>query len=104
MPEALTYAILEAGHAIQCLLCNSISHHPADVAERYCGNCHRFHTNPATLEAAVFVCAGCGGRFLRARPENEVLEEFRRNFPTSSPGDVATVCEECYQKHMARFN
>lgn len=37
------YQILEDGRAIKCLTCGLTSHHPQDVAERYCGNCHVFH-------------------------------------------------------------
>jgi hypothetical protein len=28
---------------IQCLRCRMISYHPKDIAEKYCGFCHRFH-------------------------------------------------------------
>ena len=37
-----TYMLLP-DPAIVCLLCGMISHHPEDVAKKYCGNCHRFH-------------------------------------------------------------
>lgn len=29
--------------AIKCLECGRTSHHPKDIAELYCGNCHKFH-------------------------------------------------------------
>lgn len=29
--------------AIRCLHCKMTSHHPKDVAYRYCGHCHVFH-------------------------------------------------------------
>jgi len=29
--------------AIRCLLCDAISWHPGDVANRYCARCHLFH-------------------------------------------------------------
>ncbi len=45
MPEALTYQLLEADTAIQCLVCNHISYHPTDVSERYCAGCHAFHSD-----------------------------------------------------------
>lgn len=38
-----TYKLLEEGKAIQCLWCGLVSHIPSDVAEHYCGACHRFH-------------------------------------------------------------
>jgi hypothetical protein len=28
---------------IVCPRCGSVSHHPKDISERYCGRCHRFH-------------------------------------------------------------
>lgn len=28
---------------IVCPRCGSVSHHPQDISERYCGRCHRFH-------------------------------------------------------------
>jgi hypothetical protein len=46
-----TYQYLEGGAAIQCLLCNQISYHPRDVAERYCGRCHVFHDDLAARRA-----------------------------------------------------
>jgi hypothetical protein len=51
-PVGATYAILEGGAAIQCLRCNATSHHPKDVSERYCGNCHAFHAD-RELEARL---------------------------------------------------
>ena len=32
---------------IRCLACGAVSWHPRDVAERYCGRCHRFHEDAA---------------------------------------------------------
>ena len=29
--------------SITCLVCGMTSHHPQDVAQRYCGHCHVFH-------------------------------------------------------------
>lgn len=44
------YDILESGAAIRCHACGRASHHPRDVAERYCGYCHRYHEQqPAML-------------------------------------------------------
>lgn len=37
----MTYAA--TNEAITCLLCGRTSHHPKDISERYCGNCHMFH-------------------------------------------------------------
>jgi ribosomal protein L37E len=45
----LTYVILRGARpgvpdAIKCLICQRVSY---DVAERYCGFCHRFHEDVA---------------------------------------------------------
>lgn len=37
------YELLDDGRAIKCLICGKVSHNPNDVAQLYCGNCHRFH-------------------------------------------------------------
>lgn len=29
--------------SIRCPKCGRTSHHPEDVRQRYCGNCHQFH-------------------------------------------------------------
>jgi hypothetical protein len=29
--------------SIRCPRCGRVSHHPEDVRQRYCGNCHQFH-------------------------------------------------------------
>lgn len=42
----LTYAINRedgGGRSITCLRCGTTSHHPEDVAHKYCGHCHVFH-------------------------------------------------------------
>jgi len=33
----------QEGLAIKCLRCGMVSHNLNDVAQLYCGNCHRFH-------------------------------------------------------------
>lgn len=38
-----TYRIDPAGPSITCLACGMTSHHPGDVENLYCGNCHVFH-------------------------------------------------------------
>ena len=35
-----------APSSILCPRCGRRSYHPTDVAERYCGGCHRFHDEP----------------------------------------------------------
>jgi hypothetical protein len=43
LPEP-TYRIHQSETpAIQCLYCGAISHHPRDIAERYCSRCKIFH-------------------------------------------------------------
>lgn len=44
--EAAGFRIVEsdgAGPAIRCKACGMLSHHPQDVAQRYCAWCHKFH-------------------------------------------------------------
>jgi hypothetical protein len=41
-----SYELLDDGRAIRCLACGLTSYHPRDVAEKYCGFCHRFHEDP----------------------------------------------------------
>jgi hypothetical protein len=38
-----SYIISADGKSITCLTCRRVSHNAADVRERYCGCCHRFH-------------------------------------------------------------
>jgi hypothetical protein len=42
-PRTPKYELLADGRTIKCLACGKVSHNPNDVAQRYCGNCHRFH-------------------------------------------------------------
>lgn len=44
-PPPATYQVLRGGEtdAILCLRCGAVSHHPADVAQRYCGRCRVSH-------------------------------------------------------------
>lgn len=30
-------------HFIRCHICASISYHPEDIRQKYCGTCHQFH-------------------------------------------------------------
>jgi hypothetical protein len=38
-----THVISQNGLAIRCLLCGRTSSNENDVANRYCGHCHKFH-------------------------------------------------------------
>lgn len=38
-----TYEIVDNGLGIKCLACGMISYNSNDVANLYCGNCHKFH-------------------------------------------------------------
>lgn len=38
-----TYEISADRRSIRCLVCGLASHNPNDVANLYCGNCHKFH-------------------------------------------------------------
>lgn len=44
-----TFLFLDAGKAIKCLICDKVSYHPDDVANRYCGFCHEFHDHREEL-------------------------------------------------------
>lgn len=44
------FEIIDHGTGLHCLWCGRVSYHPADVAQRYCGACHRFLDPP--VEAA----------------------------------------------------
>lgn len=39
----MSYTLLDGGKAIRCDRCNKVSHNANDVAERYCGYCHKWH-------------------------------------------------------------
>lgn len=46
LPPEPTYVIHKPANgetAIECLRCGSLSFHPIDVEQKYCGHCHRFH-------------------------------------------------------------
>jgi hypothetical protein len=63
-PAAPTYRLAPDGQSITCLVCGRTSHHPRDVAERYCGHCHRFHDDHGFLAIRVLP----DGRFLGVMP------------------------------------
>lgn len=46
--------VAEDGTSITCGHCGLTSHHPDDVAARYCGNCKLFH------DADTGLCEDCG--------------------------------------------
>jgi hypothetical protein len=52
--QASTYRLIRVEAlgrmAILCLVCMRLSHNPNDVANRYCGKCHRFHDDPTPSE------------------------------------------------------
>ncbi len=37
------YLLVDWDKAILCFTCGHISHNPNDVAQKYCGHCHKFH-------------------------------------------------------------
>jgi hypothetical protein len=61
------YTISPDGGSITCHRCGLTSYHPMDVAHRYCGGCHRFHTDAAAV--AVDLDA------LRARMQRDGITE-----------------------------
>jgi hypothetical protein len=44
--------------SITCPQCGRTSHHPRDVAEQYCGNCHQWHD--LMLLQELLKITGCG--------------------------------------------
>ncbi len=46
----------------------------------------------------TFKCAMCGLTFRKARPDQEALEETRRNFGDVPPEDLEVVCDDCYKE------
>lgn len=46
-----TYQIVTRGgvQGFKCLVCQRISFNVNDILNRYCGCCHRFHTEPESL-------------------------------------------------------
>jgi ribosomal protein L37E len=48
-----SYSIADTPQRITCHLCGRTSHHPEDVRQRYCANCHVFHDDLARLVWAV---------------------------------------------------
>ena len=42
--EDLLTIVARAADSITCPRCGMTSYSPRDIAERYCGNCHQFHT------------------------------------------------------------
>jgi hypothetical protein len=42
-----SYLLIHGDAAIMCFTCGRVSYHPQDVANRYCGCCHKFHFSGA---------------------------------------------------------
>lgn len=47
-----THAIALDGKSIMCFKCGKRSYNPADVHNKYCGNCHEFHASHDARQAA----------------------------------------------------
>lgn len=47
--DGKTYALLPGNTGILCLRCGMVSHNGADITNRYCARCRRYHDN--TLSA-----------------------------------------------------
>lgn len=43
--DGKTYALIADSTGILCLRCGVLSHNPADITERYCARCRRYHEN-----------------------------------------------------------
>ena len=48
LEKGIRYWISPFGAAITCVTCGLTSHNPHDVAEHYCGACHRFHDDDSS--------------------------------------------------------
>ena len=62
-----TYTIAADGGSITCHRCGLTSYHPMDVAHRYCGACHRFHTDAEVVAIDLDT--------LRARMQGDKITE-----------------------------
>lgn len=45
MATAPTYEIIGKDEAVKCLVCGLTSYNPNDVMQRYCGKCHKYHSD-----------------------------------------------------------
>jgi hypothetical protein len=43
----ITYELSSDGNAITCLVCGMTSWNPTDIEQKYCQNCHLFHSQMA---------------------------------------------------------
>lgn len=88
-----SYELLDKGTAFKCRRCGLISHHPEDVANHYCGQCHAFHDDiwpparKAWIEEGQRLLRKLDEHFGRAGNDNPL----RRNLPSlpsSQPQDA----------------
>jgi hypothetical protein len=54
------------------------------------------------MKGEAYICAECGGMFVKSRPDQEALDEKDCLFPSTPMDECALVCEECFQKIMRR--
>lgn len=50
----------------------------------------------------TFTCARCGEQFYGITPEEDVIEEYKRNFPGAPLEEAAHVCDACYKDAVER--
>jgi hypothetical protein len=60
--------------SITCPVCGMTSHHPEDIKQGYCGNCHAFTSGP-NVDAEVEPCPCCN-----RPPRHAISAEARREW------------------------
>jgi hypothetical protein len=88
--------------AFTCPKCGRVSHHPRDLAERFCAVCGYVDD----IEPSLGPCCGCGGDTAGAR--NVVMLNFRNKVPGHGwgcfachlppDGAVAVLCDGCTER------
>jgi hypothetical protein len=48
----------------------------------------------------TFKCAACGGEFIQANPEEEVVRESELLWPGITPETRIELCDTCFQLYM----
>ena len=115
---------MDESPSITCPVCAKTSYHPQDIKHGWCAYCERYTTDTGkpmssqdyvqrkvdALNAEVksgspwrwFQCAACGDLCLTRTTEAEANREFLASgLPNDSSG-IASVCDECYERAMAR--
>ena len=104
-----TFTIADDGKSITCLRCGMTSHNPNDVWERYCGRCHRYHTDPSRLLTMRPRPGFDWGRVAWGRPDSPrsavcsycfaaIGEDDVPLIMWSADGHAAQFCDACVER------